>query len=78
MNVEAPKRLVVTTAAACRAELHEWCDTEWCDCGCHVVVGVIVSCPVCGAELGVEEDGWTLEHRPDSSHIATPPEAIET
>lgn len=26
---------VMTTGAACKAELHEWCDVEWCDCACH-------------------------------------------
>lgn len=28
---------VMTTAEPCRAELHEWCDADWCDCKCHEV-----------------------------------------
>lgn len=30
-----PERRVMTTAAACKADMHEWCDVEWCDCECH-------------------------------------------
>lgn len=32
---EPAKRIILTGAAACRADMHEWCDVEWCDCSCH-------------------------------------------
>lgn len=29
------RRIVMTTGAACKADMHEWCDVAWCDCDCH-------------------------------------------
>jgi hypothetical protein len=26
---------IMTTSAPCRAELHEFCEAQWCDCECH-------------------------------------------
>lgn len=32
-----PNRRVMTTGAACKADVHEWCDVTWCDCPCHAI-----------------------------------------
>lgn len=33
--MSGPTRIIMTTASACKADMHEWCDVEWCECECH-------------------------------------------